>query len=105
MFSQNYFFPIVHIQEKKILTCVKLRTHYDVIVTSYINETVLFMVSMIRAHPLLNTVSKFSVIWPSKLIIQRRIAASLPLRRFGIHARKNASKHFEISEYMSLCVI
>ena len=54
-------------------------SHYDVIVTSYLTSysdvilewLVLILVSMERGCPYLYTGSKFRVIWPSVLIIQR----------------------------------
>ena len=46
------------------------RSHYDVIVIDWL---VLILVSMERGYPYLYTGSKFRVIWPSVLIIQRGV--------------------------------
>ena len=54
-------------------------SHYDVTMTSY-EWLVVILVSMERRCPYLYTGSKFRVIWPSVLIIQRGIATT-PLQK------------------------
>ena len=79
---KNQFLPIFYTQNGHF-PILWVRSHYDVIVTSFINGWYLFWYQMERRCPYLYSGSKFRVIWPSVLIIQRGVATT-PLRKIRL---------------------